>query len=355
MGYIKALEVWGAQNRGVPEVNRYQDVIESLKQNKEISGLEKYMGEHVYAALDTEEEQTIASLIAMLKRRYGKTKEEEVEEVALEWINFRANEHEDDEEFLLALEKLKMKKDRLRISETEWFSMFMMIQTKKRKGVEGHQIQGLKDIVKKGGDEVIEQFREKYKEMRIESNRGKVSEAYYMGHESRSTQRFHSQQRVRKDSRGRDYFQDRKGRTDSKGREFYRRYYRRESRPQRDFSRDFRSFSRQRGRSESRRDNRNRENEGRSGSRNERSKSKEDKRYKTCIGCKCESCIKMRKNAQELTANFCEGYNMNEEMLVNYTEKGKQVMILDLGAPVSLAGKEWMNQYLKEHQLKIED
>merc|ERR1712002_1276195 len=126
------------------------------------------------------------------------------------------------------MEKLKLKKDRLRISDIEWFSMFMMIQTKKRKGVEGHQIQSLREIVKKGGDEVIEQFREKYKEMRIETNRGKVSEAYYMGHESRSRQRFHSQQRVRKDSRGRDYFQDRKGRTDSKGREYHRRYYRRE-------------------------------------------------------------------------------------------------------------------------------
>merc|ERR1712002_1412847 len=187
------------------------------------------------------------------------------------------------------MENLHTKKERLGISEREWFSMFMMVQTKKRKGVEGHQIQGLKDIVKKGGDEVIEQFREKYKEMRIESNRGKVSEAYYMGHESRSRQRYQSQQRIRKDSRGRDYFQDRKGRTDSKGREFYRRYYRRESRPQRDFSRDFRSFSRHRGRSESRRDNKNRENEGRSGSRNEekRSKSKEDnRRFENCIGCK---------------------------------------------------------------------
>merc|ERR1712002_1281304 len=261
MGYIKALEVWGAQNRGVPEVNRYQDIIESLKQNKEISGLEKYMGEHVYAALDTEEEQTIASLMAMLKRKYGKTKTEEVEEVVLEWINFRANEHEDDEEFLLAMEKLKTKKDRLRISDTEWFSLFMMVQTKKRKGVESHQIQSLREIVKKGGDEVIEQFREKYKEMRIESNRGKVSEAYYMGHESRSRQLYHSQQRIRKDSRGRDYFQDRKGRFDSKGREYHRRYYRRESRPPRDFSRDFRSFSRHRGRSESGRDDRNKENE----------------------------------------------------------------------------------------------
>ena len=40
-----------------------------------------------------------------------------------------------------------------------------------------------------------------------------------------------------------------------------------------------------------------------------------------------------------MTANFCEGYNMNEEILVNYTEKGKQVMILDIGAPVSLEGR----------------
>ena len=61
----------------------------------------------------------------------------------------------------------------------------------------------------------------------------------------------------------------------------------------------------------------------------------------------------MRKNAQELTANFCEGYNMNEEILVNYTGKGKQVMILDIGAPVSLAGREWMTQYLNEHGLEI--
>merc|ERR1712114_106989 len=39
----------------------------------------------------------------------------------------------------------------------------------------------------------------------------------------------------------------------------------------------------------------------------------------------------------------------------NYTEKGKQVMILDIGAPVSLAGREWMTQYLNEHGLEIKD
>ena len=56
-----------------------------------------------------------------------------------------------------------------------------------------------------------------------------------------------------------------------------------------------------------------------------------------------------------MSVNLCEGYEMDEEILVNYTEKGKQVMILDIGAPVSLSGKEWMEQYLREHGLKMED
>ena len=85
-----------------------------------------------------------------------------------------------------------------------------------------------------------------------------------------------------------------------------------------------------------------------------RSGSKEDKReYKSCIGCKCDDCVKMRKSAKELNVQLCDGYELDEEILVNYTEKGKQVMILDLGAPVSLAGKEWMDQYLKDHELEI--
>ena len=38
-----------------------------------------------------------------------------------------------------------------------------------------------------------------------------------------------------------------------------------------------------------------------------------------------------------------------------YTDQGRQMMILDLGAPVSIAGVSWMKQYLEEFNLKIED
>ena len=44
-------------------------------------------------------------------------------------------------------------------------------------------------------------------------------------------------------------------------------------------------------------------------------------------------------NKASLGVNLCkEGFRLSEELLVNYTEIGRQMMILDIGAPVSLAG-----------------
>ena len=108
-----------------------------------------------------------------------------------------------------------------------------------------------------------------------------------------------------------------------------------------------------RNRSKSRDSGENRTERGRTRERNnskDRSKSNTD-----CRSCKCEDCEKLRKFAKELKINWCQNITVNEEIVVNYTEKGKQVMILDLGAPVSVAGTEWMNQYLKDHNLKLED
>ena len=43
------------------------------------------------------------------------------------------------------------------------------------------------------------------------------------------------------------------------------------------------------------------------------------------------------------TVNLCnEGFDLSEELLVNYTDLGRQIMIRDIGAPVSLAGVAWI-------------
>ena len=57
------------------------------------------------------------------------------------------------------------------------------------------------------------------------------------------------------------------------------------------------------------------------------------------------------------SVNLC-GQDLAEELelSINYTYKdsGRQLMILDCGAPVSLAGISWMEQYLQEFDLTID-
>ena len=55
--------------------------------------------------------------------------------------------------------------------------------------------------------------------------------------------------------------------------------------------------------------------------------------------------------------NLCEEVASGEELMINYTytSMGRQMMILDIGAPLSIAGFPWMEQYLEEFDLRIED
>ena len=66
------------------------------------------------------------------------------------------------------------------------------------------------------------------------------------------------------------------------------------------------------------------------------------------------------KDSSPTSVNLCGqvgGGDIEEmEMTINYAYKdsGRQLMILDLGAPVSLARISWMEQYLQEFGLTIE-
>ena len=67
--------------------------------------------------------------------------------------------------------------------------------------------------------------------------------------------------------------------------------------------------------------------------------------------------VKMVTSDPPATVNLCESVKEVQEMVINYTYKdlGRQMMILDLGAPVGIAGASWMKQYLAEFGLEIED
>ena len=94
---------------------------------------------------------------------------------------------------------------------------------------------------------------------------------------------------------------------------------------------------------------RGRRNSSRGTSRNR------NKKY-GCIACKCIDCEKIRKISEGLNVNYTDwSEDYNEVISVNFTERGKQVMILDLGAPVSVAGDAWIKQYLEAQEIELRD
>merc|ERR1712240_194172 len=138
--------------------------------------------------------------------------------------------------------------------------------------------------------------------------------------------------RTRTDSKGRGFYQDRKSRKGSRERPYFRRYYKGQNDRYRDFSRDMRSVSRNSSKSRN-----SRENNTERGRPRDRYDSK-DRSKSGCRNCKCEDCEKVRQFAKELKINWCQNIIIDEEIVVNYTEKGKKVMILDLGVPVTDTG-----------------
>merc|ERR1712112_399306 len=347
--YKKSIEVWMENNKDLPQTIRYQEVLESIKLNKEIEGLAEYIGEHVIEKLDTLEKQTVKNLMDLLDIKFGRTRLEELEEMMEDWISFNFNEYESEEQYILAQEKLIARQEEKNITLKEWNTIWLMYGAKQRQGIQDHQLQELRSIVKRGGPEVQKQFIQRYRELKIEFNRDKgaaCTNVKYLNSQSTARKRF---DRIRRDSRGRDYYQDSKNRIDTRGRPFYRRYYKGDKDRKRSFSREMRAVSRNRSKSPLERQ-RSSSNRGRT-----RERSGSAARSKSCIRCKCEACDNMAKVAKELNVKWCEEFTLTEEILVNYTEKGKQVMIIDLGAPVSLAGEKWINQYLKDHELELKD
>ena len=202
--------------------------------------------------------------------------------------------------------------------------------------METFQYQSLRNVIETGGADVVKQFGERFKEMKVEGHRSKAIDTLYMGSESNARKRF--QQKDSSGYRGRSFSRSRMGQFDQ--------YSRSRSRGRQDLKNNA-------GRSTSRpSDNRS------------RSRGKNSGEYSRCIGCKCKNCEETQntlkilvdtlgkggesKEKAPMKVNLCEEeeFSLTGEILVNYTDYGGQVMIVDSGAPVSLCGQDWLKQYL---------
>ena len=107
--YTKQIGTWSQINMDVSENMKYQDLIESLKTNKEVKNLPKFVSEHVLTVLKEVDDQTTERVLDILKIKYGRSRMEKVEECVMNRIYFKESEYNEEDKFLLAMEELDLR------------------------------------------------------------------------------------------------------------------------------------------------------------------------------------------------------------------------------------------------------
>ena len=87
--FAKQLQTWTEILDNIPEYLKFQDLIDGLKNNKEIKGLSRYVGEHILPVLEKKTNQTIKHVLKLLDLKYGHTWTEKIEEVVEDWMRFK--------------------------------------------------------------------------------------------------------------------------------------------------------------------------------------------------------------------------------------------------------------------------
>ena len=121
------IENWQASRTNFPESNQFQDLMESLKHNKDIKGLAKYVEEHILTTLNTVEKQKVKEVIDCLEIRYGQTRLEKLEELLTGYVKFREDDYDDEDDLLQVMLEFQRRKEELKIGDKEWHAVWMLI------------------------------------------------------------------------------------------------------------------------------------------------------------------------------------------------------------------------------------
>ena len=192
------------------------------------------------------------------------------------------------------MSELRKRRVDLDITFDEFHTVWMLQKLKKRRKIENFELQSLREVVKANGPDVVKNFEEKFKEIRVEGKRKSLKdstthyteippptyyteaeqeqiEAMYMGKESESRKQFNNSQTHTPSQNGRQ-------------RTFSQSGYN---------TNDFRA-KRDRTRSPGRRQDQPYQERLRTPSRNQPFPPVR------CIGCRCNSCYSNKKTLQEI-------------------------------------------------------
>ena len=124
--YIKQLTTWTVINVEVPKYVKYHDLIEELKKNKEIKGLQRFIADNILPVLVKKEDQSVDKVAWLLDGRYRRSRTEKVEEVIEDIFKFKEDQYEDADELMLAMKELRQRRVELEMSFDDFHSVWIL-------------------------------------------------------------------------------------------------------------------------------------------------------------------------------------------------------------------------------------
>ena len=134
--YVKQIMTWTGINEDVPEYVKFHHLIEELKKNKDIKGLQRYVTEHVLPVFIKKTDQTLDKVVELLDMKYGRSRTEKVEDVIEDYLKFREDQYEDDDELILVMKELRQRPIEFKMSFDEFDSVSMLEKMRKRRKIE---------------------------------------------------------------------------------------------------------------------------------------------------------------------------------------------------------------------------
>ena len=164
--YNQQLATWREINEDIPEYVKYHDLIEELKRNKDIQGLQRYIANCIPPVLIQKQDQTVDKVPGLLDYRYGRSRTEKVEEAIEDLFKFREDQYEDDDELVLAVKELRQRRVELEMNFDEFDFVWMLEKMRKRRKMENFEIESLRNVVKEGGPDVVRNFEKSSRRLR---------------------------------------------------------------------------------------------------------------------------------------------------------------------------------------------
>ena len=179
---------WNDKEKEISDTEKFHEVLESLKLNNNIKGLNKYVNDEITEICSNADEQNVENILRILKKRYDRSPLENIEK---NWNDLKTMKVENGDDLQDSMRKMiKVTEDVKESIETggrldQFLATWMFNVLDEGKNLSQYERQELRNEMKTKDENLLKRFEDKFDTLKVEGKRSKDPiETNYINKES---------------------------------------------------------------------------------------------------------------------------------------------------------------------------